>query len=491
MGIHYTVVARTIGAAGAVDGLAMLPALAVALFFREYRETGGFALCAAASLLLAGASFIIARAGSADDKADDKDVKPRDGMFIVFVWWITSVVLGGLPYIACGVLPSPAEALFESASGFTTTGVTVLGGLSELPRSIILWRAGTGWLGGFEIIALSLAVLPIIGAAHAAARPDSAGMPEQMPARDRGGAALLCAFCAGATLLLVLLLAAARVNPFDALILALGTVSTCGFSGGSDEIPEAAGAILCVFMLFASVNFTLYRRMRTSRNNPPHRDEELRCFLLIFCCAAVIIYLDLLLTSESSDKFRIIGNAFFEAASAISTTGFHGAAVFSWPSLCKILLLCLMLTGGCFVSAAGGLKVSRVVILFRLLRRNISVRLHPNAVLPIKFDGRAVPADITSAAAAHGMLFVAVFVAAVMIVSFDGAGNTAGAVFGVLACMSNAGPGMAAVYPGLGPSAWASYGGPAKLFFGFLMILGRLELSSVLILFTPRYWKND
>jgi trk system potassium uptake protein TrkH len=245
-------------------------------------------------------------------------------------------------------------------------------------------------------------------------------------------------------------------------------------------------------MLLAAVNFTSFRRIGARRAASRAQNEELRRFFVIFCCAAVLIFLDLLLTSPLGLAPQNMGNALFEAASAISTVGFHGDGVSAWPSFCGLVLLCLMLTGGCAVSASGGLKVGRVVILFRLLRRNISVRLHPKAVLPIKFDGRTVSADAASAVAAYGMMYAAVFAVSAVIVSADGAGGeSAASVFGVLACMSNAGPGMTAVHPGLAPAAWAAYSGPVKLFFVFLMILGRLEFTNMLMLFTPRYWKND
>jgi trk system potassium uptake protein TrkH len=479
MGINYPIIARTAGASSALTGIAMILVAPVSLYFREYREAGGFALCAAASLLIAGMFALLARALGA---AGARELKPRDAMLAVCVWWLASSVLGGLPYIICGVTGS-ADAVFESVSGFTTTGLTVLDGLSELPRSIILWRSATGWLGGIEMPVVSLAAIGAITHAET--------LPERI---ERGSSARLCALYAGLTLLLVLLLTAARTKPFDALILAFGAVSTCGFAGdgGLEAIKPAAKAVLCAFMLLAAVNFTLLRRFRARGTGIRTQYEEPRCFLLIFCSAAVLIGFDLLFTSSGENAPQNLGYAFFEAASAVSTTGFHSAGVSLWPSFCKISLLFLMLTGGCALSASGGVKVGRIVILFRLLQRNISVRLHPNAVLPIKFDGKAVPADTASAIAAHGMLYIAVFAAATLIVSADGAGGeSAASVFGVLACMSNAGPGMAALHPELASAAWAAYGGPAKLFFGFLMILGRLEFTSVLMLFTPRYWKND
>ncbi|MDR2088345.1 MAG: hypothetical protein LBP73_03200 [Clostridiales Family XIII bacterium] len=488
MGIQYRIVARAAGAASALTGIAMLPALAASLLFREFRAAAGFALCLAAALLLAGALILAARARAGAAKPE---LKPRDGMFIVSVWWIVSSLLGGLPYAACGLGIGPADAVFESASGFTTTGATVLNGLSALPRGLLLWRATTGWIGGLGILAASLAMLPLAGGGYAAAQAEASANPaERLSAREHGAPARFCALYAGSTLLLFLFLNIARVKPFDALLLALGAVSTSGFSGGGDllEIPGAAAFPLCAFMLLAAVNFTLYRRLSARRAKLLATDEELRCFFLICLCAVAATALCLLLASPQGNAARSAGDAFFEAISALTTTGYHRAAVFDWPPFCKIVLLGLMLTGGCAASTASGLKVGRVVILLRLVRRNISVRLHPNAVLPIKFDGRAVPADTVNAIAAHAMLCVAVFFAATTLVSLDGAGGAA--AFGVLACMSNAGPGMAAAHGALAAVAWAAYSPPTKLFLSFLMILGRLEFTTVLLLFTPRYWKN-
>ncbi|MDR2296306.1 MAG: TrkH family potassium uptake protein [Clostridiales Family XIII bacterium] len=483
MGIKYRVVARAAGTAGALTGIAMLPALAVSLVFREYREAAGFAVCIVITLLLAGATCLSSRART----ATDPEPRLRDAMLIVSVWWFVSSVLGGLPYMACGVLSGPADALFESASGFTTTGATVLPALAELPRGLALWRSVTGWLGGLEILAASLALLPPAGLYAAARIESSASLSERLPARERGAALRLFAVYAGGSLLLFLLLRVASTAPFDALILALGAVSTSGFSGRADgtvEVSDAAAFFLCAFMLLAAVNFTLYRRFSARLGKRILRDEELRCFFLALGCAACAIGLYFLIALPHGNALRDIGNAFFETASALTTTGCHRAAVFSWPPFCKLILLFCALMGGCVASTAGGIKVGRILILLRLLRRNISVRLHPNAVLAIKFDGKAVPTDTVNAVVAHAMLCIVVFFVAMTIVSLDGAGESGDSVFDVLACMSNAGPSLAA-------TDWAAYGPPTKVFLSFLMILGRLEFTAVLLLFTPRYWKND
>jgi trk system potassium uptake protein TrkH len=494
MGIAYRIVMRAAGAASALTGIAMLPALAVSLFFREYREAVGFALCLALTLLFAAALFLFSRLPAPKER-EGPEPKSRDAMLIVTVWWLTSSVLGGLPYMACGVLGGPADAVFESASGFTTTGITLLDGLSALPRGILLWRSVTGWLGGFEILAASFAILPPLGAGHAVAQIESAANPaEGPPARERGAALWLCAVYAGGTAALFLFLRGAATKPFDALLLALGAVSSSGFSsreGAMVEISGAAAFFLCAFMLLFALNFTLCRRFLARRSALILRDEELQRFFLIFCCAAVLIALHLLSGPTPGEAPGKVGNAFFEAASAISTTGYHRASVFLWPPFSRMLLLCLMLTGGCAASAAGGMKVGRLIILFRLLRRNISIRLHPNAVLPIKFGGRVLPSDTVNAIAAHAMLCVVVFFIAATVLSLDGAGGSDVSAFGVLACMSNAGPAAAAADPAFAATVWSAYGPPAKLFLSFLMILGRLEFVTVLLLFTPRYWRND
>jgi trk system potassium uptake protein TrkH len=491
--MRYRIAARTVGAAGAVTGISMLPSLAVSLFSGEYREAAGFALCAAASLAIAGAISLAARPRA----GDDREFKARDGMLALSLWWIAASVLGALPYMACGVPIGPADAVFESASGFTTTGATVLSEPSALPRGLLLWRSVTGWVGGLGILAASFALLPLAGAGYAAAQAESSlNLSERLPARERGALPRLCAFYAGSTLILFLFLCMAGTGPFDALLLALGAVSTSGFSncdGGALDISGAAAFFLCAFMLLAAVNFTRFLRFSARRLGRLARDEELRCFFLICCCASLAIAAFLLLgfPPAREDAAQSVGNAFFEAVSALTTTGCHRADVSAWPPFCRNLLLCLLLTGGCAASVAGGIKVGRLVILLRLVRRNISVRLHPNAVLPIKFDGKAAPTDAVNAIAAHAMLCIAVFFVATAVVSADGAGDSAVSVFGVLACMSNAGPGAAAAHPGLAGAAWAVYSPPIKLFLSFLMILGRLEFTTVLLPVTPRYWKND
>ncbi|MDR3295404.1 MAG: TrkH family potassium uptake protein [Clostridiales Family XIII bacterium] len=501
MGINYLTVLRIAGFSAGITGIAILPSLAVSFLCAEYDAAARLAPCAAVLILAALLGFrfsapgfsALLHPGAAHLHAlrEHAEPGPRAVILLSVLWWLFSSVFGAVPYLACGLFEHAADAFFESVSGFTTTGATLIGDVEALPRSLLLWRSTTGWLGGLEILFVAAVLIPFAAGAHPhpAHAETAAGLPERPFSKNSGSGRMLLAIYSALTLLLFLLLSPG-MKPFDALIHSMGTISTGGFSNFNDGAAHFSGTsaawILTVFMMLAALSSMQYFRMLSRRWGAFVQDAEMRYFLAMACVAAILLSLSLHFAPSAMRPARSAGSAFFEAAATLSTTGYSVADYDLWPTFCQATLFLLMFVGGCSASPAGGMKVFRIVILFKLIHRNISLRLHPNAVVPIKFDGKTPGADWVSAVAGHALLYIAVFFSGTLLLSLDGA-DMLSSLSGVAACMGNIGPGFAQVGPGDGYTVFSA---GAKLLLSLLMIAGRLELTAAVMLLTPLYWSG-
>ncbi|MDR0424974.1 MAG: TrkH family potassium uptake protein [Clostridiales Family XIII bacterium] len=489
MGLNHRAIIWFLAAAAFITGAAMfLPALA-SLISGEYMASAAFASCGAA---IAAAAALLARL-IGGLKLRFSSLRPRDAIAAVTLCWLASSLLGAAPYMLCGVTGSMASAFFESASGFTTTGATCLEGLEGLPRGILLWRSLTGWLGGLEIIALVLGILPISAANQLSAQAESSVLlsEKHFPKSERASL-MFYAIYLGATALLAAGCLIGGMGPFDALTHSMGVVSTSGFSNYSAGAAHFGSGFInwltSAAMLLAALNFTLYYRLFTGRRRLFFQDEELRAYFAIFICSAALMSASLgIAGTMPGNPARSVGLAVFEASATLSTTGLRNADYTLWPPFCQIILLALMIIGGCSASPAGGLKIARVLIAGRLIRRNISLRLHPKAFVPIRLDGKAVPSDISADAAVHAMLYVSALILGTLVLSLSGADHIS-SFSAVAACIGNVGTGFGLAGP---HASYALFPWPFKLFLCFLMIAGRLELTGALLMFTRQFWSND
>jgi trk system potassium uptake protein TrkH len=465
-----------------------IPAL-VSLFFNEYAVSGGFTVCA---VIITGAAALVVKLTGSRLRFE---MKPRDAIAAVTLCWFASSLLGAAPYMVCGVTYSAADAFFESASGFTTTGATCFAELEDLPRGILLWRSLTGWLGGLEIIALTLGILPVYASNQLSVQFESSVLLSERYLPKSGGISrLFYTIYFGFTILLSICYLFGGMNFFDALTHSMGVVSTSGFSnydiGASSFNSGFINWITSAAMLFAAMNFTLYYRLFTGRRRLILKDEELRSYLALFACTSVLIAVSLISTNAadaSNTPVQDLELAVFEAAATLSTTGMRNADYTLWPPFCQMILLSLMAAGGCSASPAGGLKIVRGLIVFKLIRRNISRRLHPNAFVSIKLDGKPVPSDVSAAVAGHAMLYASALLLGTLFVSI-GETDHMTAFGSVISCLGNIGSGFSqdGAFASYASSPWA-----IKLFLSFLMIAGRLELTTALLVFTRQFWSND
>ncbi len=416
-------------------------------------------------------------------------INNREGIAIVGLGWIAVVVAGSVPFVLTGVAPTLAGALFESVSGFTTTGATVYSRIEDLPRSILLWRSISHWLGGMGIIVLGVAILPLLGMGGAQLfRAEAPGIPsDRLRPRIASTARLLWGVYALFTAVLAVIYLVLGMPLFDAVNHALSCLATGGFSTRTASLGAFGASVQWVtvfFMLVAGTNFTLHYRWLTGRWLVYFRDYEWRWYAGIGLAAAVICFIALGLASGDWDA--VVRPAAFNVTAIITTTGFATADFAVWPAVCQVLLLGLMFMGAMGGSTGGGFKVVRAAVVAKHTLGEIKKILHPRAVVVTKIGQRAVRSEVLHNVLAFLALYGMTHGLGTMIMA--ALGNDLVTSFSAsLAAMSSIGPGLGAVGPA---SHYGDLGSTAHLVLSVLMLLGRLEFYTLLVLVIPSTWQR-
>ena len=468
--------------------IALSVALAVTgLVALAYREADALAFFGSAVLSFAAGYAAFRRTRL------ERDLTAREGYAVVALAWITVGVVGAFPYLFAGVIGSPVAALFESVSGFTTTGATVLTGLEGLPRGILFWRSMTQWMGGMGIVLLGVAVLPFLGVGGMQLFRAEAPGPttERLTPRIRHTATSLWTVYAGLTALQAVLYLAGGMSPFDAVNHAFTTLSTGGFSTRDASLAGFESRYLqyvtIVFMYLAAVNFTLHFRALRGRVLYGS-DPEWRFFTAVVCVAAGVCFL-VAPGGHGGAGFAEVERTFreslFQVVSIATTTGFTGVDYEGWAPAGQVVLLLLMMMGGMASSTAGGMKAMRVRLLLRHGFTELKRSLHPRAVILARLGRKAIDDRTFLRILAFGLFFVGLFVAGVLALAVLGH-DLETAIGASAASIGNVGPGLGGVGP-VDNYAWI--GGPSQAVLVFLMLAGRLELFTVLLLFHPDLWR--
>jgi trk system potassium uptake protein TrkH len=414
----------------------------------------------------------------------------REGVLIVVGAWVLASLTGAIPYFLSGVLTHPADALFESASGFTTTGATVLTNIEAAGHPILFWRSFTQWLGGIGIVVLFVALLSELGpGARFLFKLEVPGpKAEVLHARVRDTAIALARIYLILSVAEVSLLSLSGLDLFDALTHTFSTVSTGGFSPHPESIARFSPAvqiIVMVFMLAAGVNFSLYYAMVRRRDLSVLRDEELRSYLLLAVASAVTV-VTVLFIAGIGPAPRVVLDAVFQVVSILTTTGFATADFAEWPTLARSVLVALMVFGGCAGSTAGGLKVIRAIIGWKAAMREVRLTFSPNSVIAIVAGRDAVPEESVRSVVSLIVLWLGAWGAGAVLLSVGGI-DLVTAATAAIASLSNIGPGLDAV----GPLGDFSFFAPwQKLVMAVLMLLGRLEFFALLALSLPQFWRR-
>ncbi|MCI8422651.1 MAG: TrkH family potassium uptake protein [Lawsonibacter sp.] len=414
----------------------------------------------------------------------------REGFCAVALIWLATGLVGGLPFLFCGQFATPIDCFFESCSGFTTTGATILTDIEALPQGILFWRAFTHWMGGMGVLVLATAVIPSLGIrSRYLAQAETPGpvFSKLVPKQSQTSKILYGMYLA-LTVAEIVCLKLAGMPLYDCFIHAFSTAGTGGFSNRAASVGAYSSApidfIIAIFILLFSINFALYFLLLTRRFREVLASDELRFFLLVVALATLAITVDIRpLYSSMAESFRY---ALFQVSSIISTTGFATADFALWPQFSQMILILLMFCGACAGSTGGGMKCCRVLLLLRSIRREIRRIIHPQAVEVVKLDGKVVEEDtLHSLLVFMGAYLMAILVAG-LVISLDGY-SFAVSFSSALTCVSNVGPGLEIV----GPSGnFAAFSGLSKLVMSLCMIVGRLEIFPILVLFSPSAWSK-
>jgi len=416
----------------------------------------------------------------------------RDGFGIVTLGWLFATIFGSLPYILSGVISHPISACFETMSGFTTTGASVLSNLESIPHSIHFWRALTHWFGGMGVLVLCVAILPFLGVGgmqiYRAEMPGPS--KDRLTPRITTTAKLLWGVYALLTLLETLMLHfVGKMNWFDSLCHTFGTMATGGFSTRSASVGAfdsgVIDAIIIVFMFLAGVNFSLHYYALTGKPGRYFKDPEFRFYF--FFLGAASLFLTFNIWSHGAGSLgRCFRDATFTATSIMTTTGFCTADFDKWPDASRLLLVLMMFIGGCAGSTGGGMKVVRVFIMLKKTMRELKLFMRPSAVFQIKLGGKPVEQEIISHISAFVAIFILIFAGGSFVMTFF-TPDIVTATTSVIATLGNIGPGLNAVGASQNFASIPVAGQGILILF---MLLGRLELYTVLILFLPSFWKK-
>ncbi len=481
--MQVRLILRALGILLCGEAVLMIPSLIVAFIYGDGDATAF--LISMAILLAAGlppAAFI---------RFEKRQLFTRDGFALVGLGWLLLSVFGALPYMFSGVAPNFIDALFESASGFTTTGASILRYVEGQPHGILFWRSFSHWVGGMGVLVLTIAVFPKLGSRNMEIlRAESTGpAPGKLMPRLRNTAKMLYTIYLGMSAIMVFALLIAGMPLFDSLTTMFGTAGTGGFSvrnasiGSYQSLPIEL--ITGVFMLLFGVNFGVFYALIVRDFRKAFHNQELWLYGGLVLASVGIIALNILPMYENF--WVSLRHSFFQVASIITTTGFGTVDYNIWPPLSHVVILLLMVIGSCAGSTGGGIKVSRLLLLGKAFGKELNQILHPRIVRAVLVDGKPVEDSTVRSVLVFFFAYMAICVAGMMVVALDGY-DLISTMSAVLSAMGNIGPGLARVGPA---GNFADLSMLSKSVLTLCMLMGRLEIMPILLLFSPSLWRRS
>ena len=478
-------VQRVVGFLIAGSSLMMLPPVLVSLWYED--GTAGIFLLSAAILLLAGILIYL------PVRHATQDLRLRDGFLVVVSAWLALVLVGALPFL---LMTTPhisyVDAVFESMSGLTTTGATIVTHIDNLPRALLYYRQQLQWLGGMGIIVLAVAILPMLrigGMQLYRAETPGPMKDHKLTPRITETAKALWLIYVGITVVCVFAYWLGGMKLFDAVGHAFSTVAIGGFSTHDDSLAfwnnPTLEIVASIFMLIAGVNFALhFTAWRRASAQPYFLDPELKVYISLIIAFAILASFALYFTGTYDSLVTSFRYGSFQVISAMTTTGFTTADFYTWPGFLPVLLICIAFIGGCAGSTAGGMKVYRVILLYRQSVREIQRLIHPHAVIHIKIGGQKTSDTVISAVWGFFFLYIASFAVMTMLLTATGL-DAETSYSAVGACITNLGPAL-----GKAGVNYASLNDTAKLILSAAMLLGRLEIYTLLVILSPAFWRD-
>lgn len=482
----HSALLRMMGALFAVLGISFIPTVIIALIYGEYFE----GLCFGCTMAACGIVGLILMKFF---NPSDLKLKQRDGFLIVSLIWIISSIIGAVPMVLTGAIPNPFDAFFELCSGFSTTGATIMTDIESQAKSVLFWRSFTHWLGGMGIVVLATALLPSIGIGgqNVASAETPGPTLTKVTARFSDNSKTLYILYIGFTVVEFILLLVGGMSAYDSAIHTFGTVGTGGFSNYADSIAHFSSPylqwVIIIFMALCGINFNLYFFIPRKRFKDFFADEELRLYLgilFVFSFASAIV---LMLQGGYASVSKAIRDSFFHIIAVMTTTGYATADFDLWPAFCKMLIFIVLITGACSSSTGGGVKMIRILAAIKYVKRGFFQKLHPNRIINMTINKIPVQQSVVTNIVNFIFLYIAVLFVGTLLIAVDGK-DLVTSFTAVLTCLSNVGPGFNGVGPTMNFSGFSDY---ATFVLSILMIAGRLELFTLLVLFSPRYWDSN
>lgn len=479
--MNYRMISYVLGWILVFEAAFMAVPLITAAVFAEGNSAVWFGVSAAICLVIGGLLILV-------KKPQNKRLFSREGFVIVALSWILLSVFGALPFFLSGAIPAFIDALFETVSGFSTSGASILSDVEALPKSMIMWRSFTHWVGGMGVLVFIMAFLPLSGGQNMhIMRAESPGPSvSKLVPRVKTTALLLYTIYFVLTVVEFVMLLCGGMSGFDAINTAFSTAGTGGFGIYNDSMGSFSPYIqivVTVFMLLFSINFNSYFFLLNRKFREAFNTEVIVFLIIVAAAVAILTFDNSALYPESGDALR---HSAFTVASVISTTGFSTVDYNSWSELSRTIIVIIMFIGACAGSTGGGIKVSRIIILFKSLGKELRVMVHPKQIKKIKIDKHPVEHETVRSVCMFMVAYIVVFVLSLIVVSFDNHDLITNFT-AVTASINNIGPGLDLV----GPTAnFSFFSVPSKIVLIFDMLAGRLELFPMLMLFSPATWKK-
>lgn len=471
---------HTLGWVLLIEAISMILPIICGMIYRE-REVLSFAYTILATGII---GLILIKL-----PVKSKSLFAKEGLVIVALSWIVMSIAGAAPFVISGHIPSITDALFETVSGFTTTGASILTNIEVLPKSILFWRSFTHWLGGMGVLVFLLAILPISGANNMhLMRAESPGPSvSKLAPRIKSTAKILYAIYSALTVIEIILLLIGGMPPFEAIVHAFGTAGTGGFGVKNNSIAGYSPYlqnVITVFMLLFGANFSVYYLVLTKRFKEAIKSSELRAYFAIFAIASIFICINILpQVSSISEALRL---SCFQVSSIMTTTGYATHDFDLWPTFSKTILVLLMFIGACAGSTGGGIKVSRIIVVAKSIGKELRTLVHPKSVRKITVDNHVVEHETVRGINVFIAAYASIFVVSLLIIALDNQSFTT-SFTAVASAINNIGPGLDAV----GPTANFSILSPlSKFVLIFDMLAGRLEIFPMLVLFSKFTYKK-
>lgn len=479
--MNYRMIVKIVGRVVGIEAILMLFPVIVAIIYHE--STIGFLVAIGVALAVLSVSMLLS-------KKCNRRFYSKEGFVSVALSWVAISIIGAIPFVVSGQIPNFADALFETVSGFSTTGSSILTEIESLSKSILFWRSFTHWIGGMGILVFMMAIVPTSEEYSMYIMRAEVPGPEagKLNAKVQRSSMILYLLYIGLTVAEAIALKLCGMSFYDAIVHAVSTAGTGGFSTRNASVgaydSAAIELVISIFMMLFGMNFNLYFFMLLGKFKSVFKNEELRYYLGIILFSTVTIAINI--KSMYGGFFHALRYSFFQVNAIMSTTGFCSADFDLWPEYSKYLLFCLMFIGGCVGSTAGGMKLSRIIVLVKTARIEMRHLLHPRSYNTVTIEKKPVSKEVLRGTLVFFLIYILTIVVAGVFVSFENHDLTT-TFTSVATCVSNVGPGFNLV----GPTCnFSFFSAPTKLLLSFCMLMGRLELFPMLILLYPSTWKR-